>query len=97
TQEETIIRLRHIVRHARACPGQPRPCSLAARKTWMAGTSPAMTEERGNTASPDDASHRRENHEATLGPLSHQPLASGPKTCLQHLLVDLADAGHRQF
>src|SRR5260370_18041844 len=30
-------------RHARACPGHPRLNILTARKTWMAGTSPAMT------------------------------------------------------
>src|SRR5258708_31543128 len=30
-------------RHARACPGHPRLSSLAENKTWMAGTSPAMT------------------------------------------------------
>jgi hypothetical protein len=31
------------VRHARACPGHPRLTGISARKTWMAGTSPAMT------------------------------------------------------
>src|SRR5215471_4396430 len=31
-------------RHARACRGHPRlSCEPSARKTWMAGTSPAMT------------------------------------------------------
>src|SRR3984893_6024909 len=30
-------------RHARPCAGHPRLNSTAARKTWMAGTSPAMT------------------------------------------------------
>jgi hypothetical protein len=31
-------------RHARACRGHPRlSCGLSAAKTWMAGTSPAMT------------------------------------------------------
>jgi hypothetical protein len=30
-------------RHARACPGHPRLNSVAIRKTWMTGTSPAMT------------------------------------------------------
>src|SRR5260370_138621 len=35
--------------------------------------------------------------EAGLIDQYHHPLAAGPKTCLQHLLVDLADAGHRQF
>jgi len=30
-------------RHHRACPGDPRPGFVTARKTWMAGTSPAMT------------------------------------------------------
>src|SRR5438045_1115207 len=44
SKEINKIRLWHIARHGRACPGHPRPCSLAARKTWMAGTSPAMTE-----------------------------------------------------
>src|SRR6267378_1891348 len=29
--------------HARPCAGHPRLNSIAARKTWMAGTSPAMT------------------------------------------------------
>src|SRR6266436_4966099 len=32
-------------RHARACPGHPRIGLQAVRKTWMAGTSPGMTEE----------------------------------------------------
>src|SRR6266576_2656647 len=27
-------------RHARPCAGHPRPCSIQARKTWMAGTKP---------------------------------------------------------
>jgi hypothetical protein len=31
------------IRHARACPGHPRLNGIAAGKTWMAGTSPAMT------------------------------------------------------
>src|SRR5256884_2142730 len=30
-------------RHARACPGHPGPCINEERKTWMAGSSPAMT------------------------------------------------------
>ena len=30
-------------RHARPCAGHPRLCSRCATKTWMAGTSPAMT------------------------------------------------------
>jgi len=33
------------VRHARACPGHPRLGGTSARKTWMAGTSPAMTKD----------------------------------------------------
>ena len=33
---------RHPRRHARACPGHPRLC-FDKCKTWMAGTSPAMT------------------------------------------------------
>jgi hypothetical protein len=31
------------VASARLCPGHPRLLALAARKTWIAGTSPAMT------------------------------------------------------
>src|SRR5690242_21325707 len=30
-------------RHARACRGHPRLATMAESKTWMAGTSPAMT------------------------------------------------------
>jgi hypothetical protein len=30
-------------RHARACRGHPRLAALQQTKTWMAGTSPAMT------------------------------------------------------
>jgi hypothetical protein len=33
-------------RHARPCAGHPRLQTIAARKSWMAGTSPAMTAER---------------------------------------------------
>src|SRR5580704_4908292 len=32
--------------HARACPGHPRLCGKALSKTWMAGTSPAMTKNK---------------------------------------------------
>jgi hypothetical protein len=32
------------VRHARPCAGHPRLCSIAARKTWMAGTKPRHDE-----------------------------------------------------
>src|SRR5258707_4057286 len=34
-----------FLRHARACPGHPRLLVAASNKTWMAGTSPAMTAE----------------------------------------------------
>jgi hypothetical protein len=34
------------IRHARPCAGHPRLAGAAARKTWMAGTSPAMTKKR---------------------------------------------------
>src|SRR4029077_13694861 len=37
-------------RHARACPGHPRLSKCIAKKSWMAGTSPAMTYERGEKA-----------------------------------------------
>jgi|SRR3984885_6500352 hypothetical protein len=33
-------------RHARPCAGHPRLYCLKSRKTWMAGTSPAMTKKR---------------------------------------------------
>jgi hypothetical protein len=32
-----------LTRHARACRGHPRLTNHATSKTWMAGTSPAMT------------------------------------------------------
>src|SRR5258708_34115768 len=32
-----------FLRHARPCAGHPRLNRVTARKTWMAGTSPAMT------------------------------------------------------
>jgi hypothetical protein len=32
-----------VTRHARPCAGHPRLVLLDAPKTWMAGTSPAMT------------------------------------------------------
>jgi len=34
---------RHQVRHGRIYSGHPRLNSIATSKTWMAGTSPAMT------------------------------------------------------
>ena len=38
-----VVPLRKLQRHARAWPGHPRLGDLADQKTWMAGTSPAMT------------------------------------------------------
>src|SRR5882757_245601 len=35
--------LQSLIRHARACPGHPRSKFQTRRRTWMAGTSPAMT------------------------------------------------------
>ncbi len=40
--ENWVVRL-PTHRHARACRGHPRLAALTRRKTWMAGTSPAMT------------------------------------------------------
>ena len=37
------LRPRVFLRHARACPGHLRPAYVVESKTWMAGTSPAMT------------------------------------------------------
>jgi hypothetical protein len=37
---------RREARHARACPGHPRLSCWLSNKTWMAGTSPAMTKRR---------------------------------------------------
>src|SRR5205085_9672473 len=34
----------HPSRHGRACPGHPRLFGPSARKTWMPGTRPGMTE-----------------------------------------------------
>jgi hypothetical protein len=43
--ENAGSKIRHIarVRHARPCAGHPRLEAIALEKTWMAGTSPAMT------------------------------------------------------
>jgi hypothetical protein len=34
-----------LIRHARPCAGHPRLYGWKTNKTWMAGTSPAMTRE----------------------------------------------------
>jgi cobyrinic acid a,c-diamide synthase len=39
-------------RHARACPGHPRLHGEAEAKTWMAGTSPAMTDSTAGALPP---------------------------------------------
>src|SRR5437764_2073694 len=39
----------HHLRHGRACPGHPRPTSVAPR-TWMPGTSPGMTKGKRRNA-----------------------------------------------
>jgi hypothetical protein len=44
-REAKARQIDQVHRHARACPGHPRLYDLAWIKTWMAGTSPAMTEE----------------------------------------------------
>ena len=41
--ERVAINSNHALRHARACRGHPRLNASARMKTWMAGTSPAMT------------------------------------------------------
>ena len=41
-----------LVRHARACPGHATSCCFVAAKTWMAGTSPAMTDIEMSPAQP---------------------------------------------
>ena len=77
------VPLRKLQRHARACPGHPRLSDLADQKTWMAGTSPAMTmrgcalREKISTAvfdfnpiteySPSVRSARGRSHEASCG------------------------------
>src|SRR4051812_36225716 len=45
-----MMQLPVLARHARPCAGHPRLDSLAARKTWMAGTSPAMTKKGKNVS-----------------------------------------------
>ena len=44
-----LFALRHaFLRHGRACPGHPRlTCDAPPSKTWVAGTSPAMTKPVG--------------------------------------------------
>ena len=75
--------LRKLQRRARSWPGHPRLGDLADQKTWMAGTSPAMTmrgcalREKISTAvfdfnptteySPSVRSARGRSHEASCG------------------------------
>src|SRR5215212_780819 len=60
-------------RHHRACPGDPRPDFGTARKAWMAGTSPGMTERTPFCASPGHDGERtghylqRRHHRACPG------------------------------
>src|SRR3954452_14269584 len=42
-REETVTDAPPHHRHARPCAGHPRPC-WRRRRTWMAGTGPAMTD-----------------------------------------------------
>src|SRR4051812_24846339 len=42
-----MARSRHFRRHVRARPGHPRLACDATIKTWMPGTSPGMTKEKG--------------------------------------------------
>src|SRR5581483_3563982 len=50
-------------RHARPWAGHPRLCSKYPRKTWMAGTSPAMTKnDRGKIGSGTSDRKRHQNH-----------------------------------
>ena len=39
-----------LARHALACPGHPRLTAFARKKTWMAGSSPAMTTSKSFSA-----------------------------------------------
>src|SRR5437899_5062107 len=45
---------RRTVRHARPCAGHPPLRFARARKTWVAGTSPAMTKERASDLLPHE-------------------------------------------
>src|SRR6267142_4729423 len=75
-----------LARHARACPGHPRLTAFARRKTWMAGTGPAMTTSRNFVANTDDGL-RRQCGLGLLGDcLERRRLGDGE--IRQHLAVD---------
>jgi len=61
-------------RHHRACPGDPRPGFVTARKTWMAGTSA-----RSKASSPRPAMTTADFRVNSLtGTLSHSHDATRP-------------------
>src|SRR5258708_6550315 len=70
--------------HARACPGHPRLNSPIARKTWMAGTSPAMTKRDTRLAGKCSRHHFLQNLPA--GGFVGEGSVAPPPAVLLHLL-----------
>src|SRR4051812_5358836 len=79
-------------RHARPCAGHPRLYFLQARKTWMAGTSPAMTNDVEQLSrlprSSSSGAHTRD-------PLAHPPYELRVAGGLIERLVELQDFARR--
>src|SRR5260221_8159591 len=57
---------------ARLCPGHPRLMTAAARKTWMAGTSPAMTEKRSKSLFVSGVGNHAAGHQPVPDEQHHQ-------------------------
>src|SRR5947209_20635126 len=68
------------IRHARPCAAHPRLASLGAAKTWMAGTSPAMTAR--NAASPRSSRHHLFDDLPADRPVRQRSIAPPPAVLL---------------
>jgi hypothetical protein len=79
--------------HARPCAGHPRSCCNQARKTWMAGTSPAMTKISRNL--PHHLQHHFHRHQhrivaarqAAFGDTAEIVDKGDVQRCLQHAVL----------
>src|SRR5581483_11878534 len=69
------------LRHARACPGHPR--LRPEGKSWMAGTSPAITMKRAD-CDPGRLSLRREAGGVDRGPLSRDHVGEHARGAVGH-------------
>src|ERR1700759_3115784 len=76
-----------LARHARPCAGHPRLMAFARKKTWMAGTSPALTTSRTLLRGPWGAASSRQRGLGLFGDrLECRRFVDGEVR--QHLAVD---------